>query len=345
MLLMWKEISEQPSVIERNQSINLPKIKQILEEVDKRNIQCVYTAARGTSNHAAYYGKYVLEMMVGIPVAIGAPSITTIYGKKVNFKNCMVVAISQSGKAADALEVIREANKQGALTVSITNHPDSPLAEEAMFHLCCEAGPELSVAATKTFMSQLFPFALLAAQWSKDNELLQDLRKIPEKIAETLKLADDIENKVERYRFINECFVLSRGANYPIALESALKIQETTYVRAKAFPTSEFYHGPIAMLDRNIPAILYAPEGPSIKNMQEMILKLKEKEVESIVVSNNSDILSMGTTSFRIPETDNDVISPFLCTAVAQMFACKLSLAKGFNPDNPRDLSKVTITL
>ncbi|HHW30106.1 MAG TPA: SIS domain-containing protein [Clostridiaceae bacterium] len=345
MLLMWKEIMEQPSAIERNFASNSPKIDQILEEISNRNIHCVYTAARGTSNHAAFYGKYALEMTVGIPVSLGAPSITTIYGKKVNFENCLVIAISQSGKAADALEVIKEANRQGALTISITNYPDSPLALEAKYHLCCEAEPELSVAATKTFTSQMFPFALLAAKWAKDNELIQELKKIPEKLTETFKLADIIENRVERYRFMNECFVLSRGANYPIALESALKIQETTYVRAKAFPTSEFYHGPIAMLDREIPAILYAPEGPSFKNLQEMALKLKDKEVETVVVSNNAEMLSMGTTAFRIPETSNDLISPFLCAAVAQMFACKLSLAKGLNPDSPRSLSKVTITL
>jgi glucosamine--fructose-6-phosphate aminotransferase (isomerizing) len=284
-------------------------------------------------------------MTVGVPVSLGAPSIFTIYNKKVNLRNSLVIAISQSGKAADALEVVKEGNRQGALTISITNHIDSPLAKEAKYHLCCQAGPELSVAATKTFTSQMLTLALLAAEWSEERTLIQELQELPSLMSKTFEISNNLESKIERYRFINECFVLARGANYPIALESALKIQESSYVRAKAFPTSEFYHGPIAMLDRDIPVIMYAPEGQSLNNMYEMAAKLKEKEVEIIVVSNSAEILSMGTTSFPIPETNNDLISPFLCAAIAQMFACKLSLAKGLNPDKPRSLSKVTITL
>jgi glutamine---fructose-6-phosphate transaminase (isomerizing) len=143
---------------------------------------------------------------------------------------------------------------------------------------------------------------------------------------------------------MQECFVLARGINYAVSLEAALKIQETTYVRAKAFASSDFQHGPIAMIERDIPVIIYAPEGPSLSDMMEMIGKMREGQIETIIVSNNKAALEMGTCSFAIPQTDNDLISPFFNVVIAQMFACQLALVKGMNPDSPRGLHKVTIT-
>lgn len=345
MSKMWDEIMEQPSVLERCRSKNDQIIREIVEEVKTRNINSVYLAARGTSNHASVYGKYVLELIAGIPAALAFPSIFTIYGKALNFSNSLVFGISQSGQAADVMEIIKSANRQGALTVGITNFSDSPLAKESKFHLCCEAGPELSVAATKTFMAQIYILANLAAEWGKSSALQEQLALVPEKLSGALEISKVIEEKVERYRFMNECFVLARGINYAIALEAALKIQEATYARAKAFATSEFQHGPIATVEKDFPIIIFAPEGPSLAYIKKMIDTLRKKQVELIVISNNKEILGLGNSSFAIPDTDNDIISPFLNTAVAQMFACSLAAVKGLNPDSPRDLSKVTITM
>ncbi|HHW48899.1 MAG TPA: SIS domain-containing protein [Clostridiaceae bacterium] len=344
MVLMLNEINEQPEVLKRCMEKNKDSVKKLAEEIRKRNIEWIYIAARGTSDHAGIYGKYIIESELGIPVALAAPSVFTLYQKSVNFKNGMVIGISQSGKAADVLEVIKSAKSQGALTVSITNFPDSPMAQEANFHLDLSAGLEKSVAATKTFTSQMLVLALLVAELSGNDELKKELSLVPENISHILSTADTIKNKVERYRFISECFVLSRGMNYAIALESALKIQETTYTRAKAFATSDFQHGPIAMVDKNIPVIVYAPDGPSLKDTEAMIDKLAELGIELIVVSNKRSVLDKGTCSLSIPHTANDIISPFYNAVVAQLFACNLSLAKGLNPDSPRMLSKVTIT-
>ncbi|MCX7747663.1 MAG: SIS domain-containing protein [Clostridia bacterium] len=344
MVQMWNEIWEQPVVLERCLEKNNRAIKEIVKDIHSHNVDSICIAARGTSDHAAVYGKYVLELETGIPVALAASSVVTMYNKSLSFKNSLVIGISQSGKAADVLEVIRNANQQGAVTVSITNAPDSPLAKEAKFHLYCEAGLEKSVAATKTFTTQIFLLAQLASEWTKNEDLKSELALVPQKLLHTFEVSRQIEDRVARFRFMNECFVLARGINYPVALESALKIQETTYVRAKAYATSDFHHGPFAMIDKDMPVIVFAPEGPSLKDVTEMLNKLKQSQAELIVISNVKDILAMGAVSFQIPDTNNDIISPFMNVVVAQMFACQLALVKGLNPDAPRGLNKVTVT-
>lgn len=344
MTQMWKEIMEQPVALERCYEKNLPIIHEIVNAVIGKDIKQIVIAARGTSDHAAVYGKYVIELLLGIPVSLAASSIFTIYQGKMNFNNCLVIGISQSGKAADVLEVLRSSKSNGAITVGITNNSESEIALESEFFLNCEAGVEKSVAATKTFSTQLFLLASLAAEWADNKDVKNEIYQMPEKIAQVFDVAGTIESKVERYRFMNECFVLARGINYAVSLEAALKIQETTYVRAKAFATSDFQHGPIAMIEPDIPVIVFAPDGPSLKDVGSMVEKLHNENIETIVVTNNKKIIEMGTTAFVIPDTSNDIISPFYNVIVAQMFACRLALCKGLNPDSPRGLKKVTVT-
>ena len=344
MTQMWMEILEQPVALERCYKKNSSVIREIIQAIKSRNVTQVVLAARGTSDHAAVYGKYVIELLLGIPVSLAASSIFTIYQGNMNFSNCLVIGVSQSGKAADVLEVLRNARKSGAVTVGITNNAESEIALESEFFLNCEAGVEKSVAATKSFGTQIFLLANLAAEWAENKDMQKEIYQIPERLSQAFEVSDAIECKVERYRFMNECFVLARGINYAISLEAALKIQETTYVRAKAFATSDFQHGPIAMIDRDIPVLIFAPDGPSLKDVTGMIGKMRNEQIETIIISNRSDILDMGTTAFRIPETSNDIIWPFFNMVVAQMFACKLALAKGMNPDSPRGLNKVTVT-
>lgn len=344
MAQMWDEIMEQPEVLGRCLRSNERVLAGLVAGIKSRQVSSIIIAARGTSDHAAVYGKYVFEMLTGLPVSLAAPSVFTMYGKSVNMANSLVLGISQSGKAADVLEVIRAANAQGAVTGTITNFTDSPLAAEARYHLYCDCGLERSVAATKTFTAQLYLLAQLAAVWTANDDFLRALAAIPGGMLKTFETAGDIARKVERYRFMKECFVLARGVNYAIALESALKIQETTYVRAKAFATSDFHHGPFAMIEKDMPVIVYAPEGPSLEDVSGMIRKLKDHEAEIVVVSDNEELQRYGDCFLEIPKTGNDFISPFYNVAVAQMFACRLALARGLNPDSPRGLNKVTIT-
>lgn len=344
MVMMWEEIMEQPKVLSMCLESNMNVLKNIVEAINKSTINSVVIAARGTSDHAAVYGKYIIELMTGLPVSLAAPSIFTLYQKKLKLKGCLVIGVSQSGKAADVLEVIRGANEDGAITVSITNFEDSPLAQEARFHLNCACGIEKSVAATKTFTSQMFLLANLVALWAGNEDLKKELKLLPSKIQETFGISEQIIADVKRYRFMSECFVLARGINYAVALEASLKIQETTYVRAKAYATSDFHHGPFAMIDKDMPVFVFAPNGVSLNDVTEMIHKLKQQGADITVISNNEEILKLGECAFKIPQSDNDMITPFLNVVVAQMFACQLSIAKGLNPDSPRGLNKVTIT-
>ncbi|HBF35760.1 MAG TPA: glutamine--fructose-6-phosphate aminotransferase [Firmicutes bacterium] len=341
---MWNEILEQPAVLESCGRVNEKVLREIVTEVSRRNIQSVIIAARGTSDHAAVYGKYVIEYELGIPVSLAAPSIFTIYKKKLKLPGTLVIGISQSGKAADVLEVLKNAGESGALTVSITNDPNSPLATGAMYHLYCNAGLEKSVAATKTFTAEIFLIAQLVAEWGQNSLFKKELGQLPQNLFKGLD-TDAIKMKMERYRFIQECFVLARGINYAVALESALKIQESTYVRAKAYATSDFYHGPFAMIEKDMPVIVYAPDGPSFVDVMQMIKRLKENLVDLIVVSNVNEAIELGNCNFKIPQTSNDLLSPFYNAVIAQMLACELAVIKGLNPDQPRGLKKVTITL
>ena len=344
MTKMWEEILEQPDVLRKTIETNKKTIDEMIGELNSREISSVIIAARGTSDHAAVYTKYAIETLVGIPVSLAAPSVFTMYNKNVNMKNSFVIGISQSGKAADAIEVVKAAAGQGAVTMSVTNFVDSPLAVASKYHLFCDTGVEKSVAATKTFTSTVYLLINFIAKWAKNEELLKELTQVPDAIKSVFEQSDNIQEVVKKYRFMKECFVLARGINYSIALEAALKIQETTYVRAKAFATSDFHHGPFAMVERDMPVLVYAPEGPSTKDIFEMINKLKDSQADILVISNNKELLGMGDSSIEIPKNLSDYVSPLVNVTVAQMFACKLSLLKGLNPDSPRGLNKVTIT-
>ncbi len=344
MTQMWLEISEQPKVLENCMKQNQKTIEAIVAKLKERNIRHVIIAARGTSDHAAVYAKYIIEMKLGIPVALAAPSVFTLYNKTLSMEDSLVIGISQSGRAADVLEVLKAAKAQGAPTISVTNHEDSPLAQEAEFHLFCAAGLEKSVAATKTFTSEIYLMAQLVAYWAQDEAFKKELSEVPALLTKTINGAGQIESKVNRYRFMNECFVLARGVNYAIALEGALKIQETTYVRAKAYATSDFHHGPFAMIGDHMPVMVYAPKGESLNDIREMIHKLKNAGADLLIVSNDAETLALGDCTIEIPDVNNDLITPFINVVVGQMFACNLSLLRGLNPDAPRGLSKVTVT-
>lgn len=345
MTLMKKEIFEQPKMLKECFEFNKSTLEKLVATLKSSNITNVYVAARGTSDHAGIYGKYLIESMLGIPVGLAAPSTVTLYGGKLKLQNMLVIGISQSGKAADVLEIMKNAKECGAVTLSITNTLGSPLAEYTDFHLYCNAGLEQSVAATKTFGTQLYLMAYLACMWAERNDLLKALAEVPSNIEKVLEKDEEIAEITKRYRFMDECFVLSRGINYPLAMEATLKIQETNYVRAKAYPISDFHHGPFAMLDEGMPVFLYINGGPIKEDSKEMIEKLKNVGADILMVSDDDELLKEGTVSIKIPDTaKEDAIAAFYFAVVAQLFACNLTKVKGRNPDAPRGLKKITIT-
>ncbi len=349
---MWKEIQEQPDLLKNTITRNISDIKSLADEIDRRGIRFIAIAARGTSDNAAVYAKYVFELLVGIPVMLAAPSIFTIYNHTINFKDSMVIGISQSGMAKDVLEVLNAAKAQGGLTVSITNSPESPLAIGADWHLCCFSGVEAGIAATKTFTAQAYIIVNLALELANKNSakainnegLADELSIMPDKTREVIKDVDAIDEIAKRYRLMNDCIVLARGVNYAIALECAIKIMETSYVRAKAYSTSDFYHGPLALVESNTPVVLFAPDGPTIHDTRNMAERLTQIGADLLVISNDSEMLKSGTVSISVPYSEYDIVSFFYNTIAAQILAYRLTIQKGMDPDNPRNIKKITIT-
>lgn len=344
MTKMQQEIMESVEAVRRCGDSNKPVIAELVKALNKKKPAAVVLAARGTSDHAATFGKYLMEIYKGIPCALAAPSVYTLYDGMLNLKNCLVIGISQSGEAADVLEVIKAGNKAGAITVGITNNADSPLAHTAAWHLDCCAGPEISVAATKTFTTQLYIMTALTAAWSKNKELSADLRRLPVLLQKTLQTEKQIGGIAIRYRFMNECFVLARGIHYPIAEEIALKIKETTYAKAQAYAISDFQHGPIAMVTENAPVIIIDADNKSAADINTILEKLREKKADITMITNRPGPDERANVVIHIPEGAEGVTAAFCGIAAMQLFACNLSVDKGIDPDTPRGLSKITIT-
>ena len=344
MTLMLKEIQEEPASLYACEKNNSETLKALAAEMKQREIDNVILSARGSSDNAGNYFKYLFEVTCGIPVGFAAPAVTTVYGGTVRMgKRTMVLGVSQSGKAADVLEVIRSANSQGALTVAITNNTESPLAKEAQVHLFCSTGEEKSVAATKTFIAQMFLLARICQAYSGNEELCSALTRLPEDIKKVLSSEAAVAKAAERYLDAADCYVLGRGYSYGIAQEIALKIMETTYTKAKAFAASDFHHGPFAVIDSTARVILAAPSDAAVKDLQEMFHKVKAAGADVTVFTDRPELFE-GADAFVSFPTVSAYTMPFLEAVCAQLFAQALSTARGLNPDQPRGLNKITVT-
>ncbi len=340
---MLREIREQPAALERLLADELGRVGELAEAARARNISLLFLAARGTSDHAAVYAKYLFEIIAGIPAALAAPSVFTLYGATVRLDDALVLGISQSGKAADAIEVLKRARAAGQLTGCITNDAESPMSQTAEFPLCCRAGVERSLPATKTYTTSLALVYALVASLAERSELLEDLRRAPEWVEQVLGLHDHIGECAERYRFMEECVVLARGINQCSALEAALKLSETTYVRAHPYSSADFKHGPIAVVDEGYPCFLFGPSGEGYETMVQMADALRDRGAELIVLSDREELLEKATTRLPLPQVP-ELLSPLVGIVAAQLFAYHLARVKGRDPDNPRGLLKVTHT-
>ena len=345
MTKMLSEIKEQPDVLEKLKAHNQDTLRVLTGELKAKNIKRAVFAARGTSYHACIYGQYLLAIKCGIVSAQAMPSCVTVYGSSLLTENDVVIGVSQSGEAADVLAVLQDANKRGAITVAITNDPESPVAKFADYHLCCNAGKEISVAATKTFTAQMGLLLLLCAYWNDDAQLLKEFAALPQAVKETLTACEaKIAGLTLRYRYMQQGFVLSRGLTYPIALEATLKTQETCYVKMKGYSSADFYHGPLAQVDSEMPVILYAPRGDAQKDNVDLACRLREIGAQPLIVTDDAALAAKEPLAWLLPDTGSQFTSPLVFAVFAQCFAESLCAQKGLNPDQPRNLKKVTIT-
>ena len=358
---IWHEIQEQPAAIQRALDGSLPVIEQIAQEVRQREIDLVLLVARGTSDHAALYAQYIFQYLNGIPVALATPSIVTLYGAKLHLQHALVIGISQSGAAPDVTGVVQQAREAGALTIGITNVEGSLLANAAEYALYCAAGPELSVAATKTYTTTCAILAQLAAHLPGGAALAEHIARLPELAQAALQSETEIANAAPRYVHARDCVVLGRAFNYSTARETALKLSETCYLVATPFSTADFRHGPTAIIEYGRPVVLYAPPGRTLDDSYELLKLLKEKEADTIVIAEDSRLLELATTPIHVqlptltgtisgheaqaPIDAAELLSPIPYIIYGQFLAMHLSVSKGLNPDKPRGLSKVTKTI
>jgi glucosamine--fructose-6-phosphate aminotransferase (isomerizing) len=342
---MLEEIRQQPEALDRTLRGGLTAAKKLARIVEKNRPKLIVLAARGTSDNAAQFARYLLEITTGIPVSLAAPSIMTLYHARLDLRETMVVAISQSGQSVDTNLVLETARKQNALTVGITNEPRSSLASLAAHVLLVRAGRERSVAATKTYTGQLM-LCYLLAQALGAKIRIDDLHRLAEWTEAALALEPEIAQRTERYRFMERAVVVGRGLNYSNAFEFALKLMETCYVLADRFSAADFLHGPIAMVERNFPVFLFSPPGATSESVRGVIAQLQSLKAETLSITDRDPqspaLVIPAKITRRSPE---DLLTPIPYIIPAQLFAAHLAERKGLDPDRPRTIQKVTRTL
>jgi glucosamine--fructose-6-phosphate aminotransferase (isomerizing) len=342
---LHSEILEQPPRLEGLLSSQRNNVEKIAREIQSSDIQYAFLAARGTSDNAGRYANYLWGAMNGLPLALATPSLFTYYQQPPTLRNALVVGVSQSGQSPDIVSVVQEGKRQGNLTLAITNEPESPLAQSADFVLDVQAGPELAVAATKTYTTELMGIAMLSAALSGDEARWNELEQVAGWVNEVLGLDESIRQAAQRYRYMQNCVVLGRGYNYATAFEWALKLKELTYIEAEPYSSADFRHGPVAMVAQGFPVMAVAPDGKVLDSMLDLLTHLKnDLQAELVVISNTDSALSMAQTPFAIPAGMPEWLSPLVGIVPAQLFAYHLTLAKGYDADQPRTLSKVTET-
>ena len=343
MSLMLSEIAQQPEALERTIKRESHRISRFAHSLRARGLRLIVLVARGSSDNAAMFGRYLLELTTGLPVSLSAPAVHTLYHAKLDLRDSLVIGISQSGEGDDVNLVLENAKKCGAVTLAITNEPRSTMAQLTDETFLIHAGREKSVAATKTYTGQLMVMQLLARELGQKRELL-GIDRIPQLAASALELKPQLEEMVERFAYVNHCVVVGRGLNYANVYEFAIKLMETCYIVAERFSSADFLHGPIAMVERGFPAFLFAPPGPTLKGMKDLLGKLNGLGAETIAISSDASVLGQASRAIRM-EKMPEVLTPIPYIIPAQLFAALLADAKGLSPDKPRSLQKVTKTL
>ena len=340
-----QEIMEQPAVLSQWVDRHMDRVFEIAREIQARDPEYVFLAARGTSDHAGIYAQYLWGSMNRLPVASAAPSLFTLYGRWPRLVRSLVVGISQSGESPDIVSVVAEGRRQGATTLAITNRPDSPLGRAAEFVLDIEAGTESAVAATKTYTGELMAVAALSTALTGDEEQRRALEQVPEAVARALELDGEAERLAGALGNVNQCIVVGRGYNYATANEWALKLKELTYVFADAYSAADVRHGPLALVDSHLPVFAVAPSGAALGDLVALLERVKkEYDAQLFVISDAPQALALADYHLALPEGLPEWFSPIASIVPAQLFCYHLTRVKGYSTEAPRHIAKVTLT-
>ena len=356
--LMRADIAEQPDAWRRLLDAadqDLARARDLLHRAAPR---FVLFAARGTSDHAALYGSYLAQTSLGLPAGLASPSVTTLYGAQQHLDDVLLVGVSQSGRSPDLLRTLEAARAAGALTVAVTNDPDSPLASAADVAVDLRSGPEHAVAATKTYTAELLAIALLLGSPA----LRSALQTLPDLAEEVLASAGAvIPSWAARYRYATRVVTAGRGFSSASAREAALKLTETAYVSAHGYSTADLLHGPMAMLDESVPLLCFASAGPDAQGIHDLVALAATRGVDVDVIGDGSVtgtdtgpsareplpplLPGLVAAGFDLTATERAALRPLLEILPAQLLAAEVALDRGFDPDAPRGLSKITRTL
>ena len=334
---MIKEINEQATAV-RNTLTQKDNIQKIIDDVG--DLQRICFVACGTSYHASLTGKYLIESLAGIPTDVILASEFKYSANTLNDKT-LVIFISQSGETADSLKALDAANETSK-TLGIVNVAGSSITRRAQYVIQTQAGPEIGVVATKTYVAQLTAIYLFAALISKNDELLDELDNVPAFIEESLLDVEYIKEISKRYNFARDFFYLGRGYTYPTALEGALKLKEITYIHAEGYAAGELKHGPLALIDKNIPVVVVIPPGDNYKKTMSNLEEVKSRGAIVLAVGSADDesLKLKANDVIAINSEVNEIIAPLVYVVPLQLISYYITLEKGYDPDKPKNLAK-----
>jgi glucosamine--fructose-6-phosphate aminotransferase (isomerizing) len=337
-VLMETELREAPDVVARQSELLVQPLRELTALLRRTPPHVVVTCARGSSAHAANFGKYLIERHLGVPVAAVAPSIMTVYRRGLRLKHQLFLTISQSGQSDDLVEAASSARRFGALTAAIVNDTDSPLASTCDIVLPMAAGPELSVAATKTFVASVAILLNLTANWTSERTIKVALDRLPDRLAEAAQL--DWSKPIGALSATKNLATLGRGPTLAIAQEASLKLKEVCNIQAEAFSGAEFQHGPIALVSKRYPVLIFMPTDEAAPNLAEVAADISRKSATVFVTGIRPGAAGeLPVLPPDHPETD--------AVCLIQSFyglAVRLAEQRGVNVDQPRHLQKITRT-
>jgi glucosamine--fructose-6-phosphate aminotransferase (isomerizing) len=342
---LLQEIAEQPDRLRNLLADGLGEAEAIARALGARPIHHVVIAARGSSDNAARYAQYVFGAFNRVTVTLATPSLFTRYNSPPRMDGALVVGISQSGESPDLIAVVEEGRRQGCPTLAITNAAGSPLTQVADHTLLLRAGPERSVAATKTYTAQLLALAMLSAAVADDARRKDELTAVPDQVAAALGVDEGaMAAAAATLKDAGHGVVIGRGFNYATAFEVSLKAKELAYFAVEPYSAADFQHGPIALLDSGFAAIVVNVEGAVSQEVEDLLRAMVARGAHPVVLSNLASSLALALAPLALPAGIPEWLSPIAAVVPGQLLAFHLSRARGFDPDQPRGLSKVTRT-
>jgi glucosamine--fructose-6-phosphate aminotransferase (isomerizing) len=343
--VLLSEIAEQPAVIERLLHEGLSDAEAIAAAVRRSGAHHVVIAARGSSDNAARYAQYVFGACNRLTVTLATPSLYTKYQAPPLMDGALVIGISQSGASPDLVAVVEEGRRQGCPTLAITNVAGSPLTQVADHTLLLRAGQERSIAATKTYTAQLFAMAMLSAAMAGDDTRRRELAGVPAQVAAAA--ATDEAAVIAAAQTLKDAghgVMIGRGFNYATAFEISLKAKELAYVAVEPYSAADFQHGPIALIETGFAAIVVNVAGAVSQEVEDLLREMVRRGARPVVLSNIPSSLALAASALPLPDGVPEWLSPIAAVVPGQLLAFHLSRARGFDPDNPRGLKKVTLT-